>query len=298
MLINGTSIAQQIQLEIQQELQHIQGRKPCLAVILVGDHPASKIYVAKKTQACNEVGIHSIQRILPAEISESELLAEINKLNTSDAVDGILVQMPLPSHINSFKIMHHIYPTKDVDGLHPLNIGKLFIGEKDTLIPCTPLGIKTLLIRSGIEIAGKHVLIIGRSNLVGKPMAALLMQNSPDGNATVTLAHSKTNNLKELSLMADIVIAAIGKPLFVTADMIKDGAVVIDVGINKFPTPDSKKSSKIVGDVDFDHVKDKCSFITPVPGGVGPMTIAMLLSNTLKAYLKSRATSYIPHSLP
>ena len=212
------------------------------------------------------------------------MIEEIEKLNLDNTVDGILLQLPLPAHINPIKVIRHIAPHKDVDGLHPANIGKLLIGDKDTFAPCTPQGIKVMLERSGVEVAGKHALIIGRSNLVGKPMAAILMQSAPGGNATVTVAHSRTANLKALSLMADIIIAAIGQPLFVTADMIKDGAVVIDVGINKIEDKTRTAGYRIVGDVDFDNVKGKCSFISPVPGGVGPMTIAMLLSNTLHAY--------------
>lgn len=286
MLIDGKAIAQQVQQEIKLKLIELSGRPPCLAVIIAGDNPASKIYVSRKTKACTDVGMNSIKLELPSNVSEQELLGEISKLNTDDTVDGILVQLPLPPHINPIKIIHHISPLKDVDGLHPINVGKLFIGETDTFVPCTPLGIQVLLERSNIEVAGKHALIIGRSNLVGKPLAALLMQSNPGGNATVTIAHSRTRNLKDLCLMADIVIAAIGRPRFVTADMIKEGAVVVDVGINKIDTPGKNPSYQLVGDVDFDHVKDKCSWITPVPGGVGPMTIAMLLSNTLKSYLQ------------
>lgn len=286
MLIDGKSIAEQIQLEIKQVLSQMTGsRKPCLAVIIVGNHPASQIYVNKKTQACSEVGITSLRRALPNSTSFEELVAEIQQLNNDPNVDGILIQFPLPSHLNPLKIIPHLSPEKDVDGLHPNNVGKMLIGDPNTFLPCTPLGIKTLIERSGIEVAGKHVLVIGRSNLVGKPIAAILMQSSPGGNATVTVAHSRTTNLKELCRIADIVIAAIGQPRFVTADMIKPGAVVIDVGINKIDTEEDSRGYKIVGDVDFENVKDKCAFITPVPGGVGPMTIAMLLSNTLKSYL-------------
>jgi methylenetetrahydrofolate dehydrogenase (NADP+)/methenyltetrahydrofolate cyclohydrolase len=291
MLIDGKKIADQIQNEIRRILNSLPGRKPCLAVIIVGDHAPSKLYVAKKTQACEEIGMHSIVKALPANTSEQEIIAEISKLNNNDAVDGILVQLPLPAHISALKIIHRINPSKDVDGLNPLNVGKLLIGEQDTFIPCTPLGIKVLLERSGIEVEGKHVLVLGRSNLVGKPMAAILMQTGPGGNATVTVANSKTKNLKALSLSAEIIIAAIGSPRFLTADMIKDGAVVIDVGINKVAASDRSSGYELCGDVDFEKVKDKCSFITPVPGGVGPMTIAMLLSNTLKSFLNRNASA-------
>lgn len=284
MIIDGKAIAQSIFDEIKAELLKPLPRRPCLAVVMVGQHPASKIYVEKKAQACVEVGIHSLRKQLPENISEQELIAEIIKLNCNETVDGILVQLPLPSHINPLKIIHQIAPSKDVDGMHPLNVGKLFIGEQDAFIPCTPLGIKVLLERSGVEVAGKHALVIGRSNLVGKPMAAILMQQAPGGNATVTVANRLTKNLKELCLMADLVIAAIGSPKLIKEEMVKEGAVVIDVGINKISNPAKKSGYQIVGDVDFDHVQHKCSYITPVPGGVGPMTIAMLLSNTLKSF--------------
>lgn len=282
MIIDGVMIAQQIHEEIRQQIAGLVGRPPCLAVVLVGDHPASKIYVQRKTKACAAVGITSIKRELPATLTTDELLQEIDALNRNPTVDGILVQLPLPKQIDTTQVLHQIDPSKDVDGLHPLNSGKLFLGDPSTFIPCTPLGIKVLLERSNIEVAGKHAVILGRSNLVGKPMAAILMQNALGGNATVTVAHSKSADLKKLCLMADVLIAAMGQPQFVTADMVKEGAVVIDVGINKI-ADNTSKGYQIVGDVDFDRVKDKASAITPVPGGVGPMTIAMLLSNTLKA---------------
>lgn len=285
MLIDGKEIAKQIQEEIKQTIAKIRGPKPSLAVIMVGDHPASQIYVERKAKACEEVGIGSIKRKFPSSLSEDDLCREIDQLNRSDKINGILIQLPLPSHINPLKVMQRIDPHKDVDGLHPTNIGKLLLGFQDTFIPCTPLGIKVLLERSKIEVAGKQALVIGRSNLVGKPMAAILMQSSPGGNATVTIAHSKTRNLKELCQMADILIAAIGQPKFVTREMVKESAVIIDVGINKILNSSKSSGYELVGDVDFENVKDKCSYITPVPGGVGPMTIAMLLSNTLKSYL-------------
>lgn len=283
MIIDGKAIAAKIQNEIRQEITRIQGRRPCLAVILVGEHPPSQIYIKRKTHACESVGMLSIQRTFPENFSEQDLITEVELLNADPSVDGILIQLPLPSHINATRVLHKIAPEKDVDGLHPENAGKLLIGESDGFVPCTPLGVKTLLERSEIDVAGKHVLVMGRSNLVGKPMAALLMQNARGANATVTIAHSKTRDIKTLSKLADILIVAMGKPKFVTADMIKEGAVVIDVGINKIATANGHQ---IVGDVDFDNVKEKCSFITPVPGGIGPMTIAMLLSNTLKSFLQ------------
>lgn len=284
MLLDGKAIASQIQKEIKQALQGVHRRPPCLGVILVGNLTASTIYVERKTKACEEVGIKSLKRHLPDTISEKSLLEEIEQLNNNPTVDGILVQLPLPPHINPMKIIQNISPQKDVDGLHPFNLGKLFMGDQDTFAPCTPLGVKVMLERSNIEVAGKHALVIGRSNLVGKPMAAILMQSGAGGNATVTVAHSRTVNLKEISLMADIIIAAIGQPKFVTADMVKPGAVVVDIGINKIDDKSKTSGYQLVGDVDFNAVKDKCSYITPVPGGVGPMTIAMLLSNTLKSY--------------
>lgn len=283
MIIDGKAIATQIQNEIKDRVSKINGRKPCLAVVLVGTHPPSQIYVNRKTQACEAAGILSIRKNLPADTSEEALLAEIETLNSDPNVDGILVQLPLPIHINPIRVIHEISPDKDVDGLHPLNAGKLLIGDESGFVPCTPLGIKALLERSDIDVRGKHVVVIGRSNLVGKPIAALLLQNAPGANASVTVMHRYSQHIPEICCHADVVIVAIGKPKFVTADMIKEGAVVIDVGINKIDASNNQ-GYQIVGDVDFESVKDKCSFITPVPGGVGPMTIAMLLSNTLKSY--------------
>jgi methylenetetrahydrofolate dehydrogenase (NADP+)/methenyltetrahydrofolate cyclohydrolase len=286
MLINGKAIAEQIQDELKLKISQLKGRKPCLAVIIVGDNPASKIYVDRKTKACAAVGITSIRQELPVSISEQALVQAIEQLNNDANIDGILVQLPLPAHINPLKITQKIDPSKDVDGLHPTNAGKLLTGDQTAFLPCTPLGVKELLERSKIEVAGKHVLVIGRSNLVGKPMAAILMQSATGGNATVTIAHSRTSNMKELCLMADILVVAIGQPKMITADMVKKDAIIIDVGINKVNDPTRSSGYQLVGDVDFENVKDKCSFITPVPGGVGPMTIAMLLSNTLKSYLQ------------
>jgi methylenetetrahydrofolate dehydrogenase (NADP+)/methenyltetrahydrofolate cyclohydrolase len=277
MIIDGKAIANQIQEEIKQKISLLKGRKPCLAVILVGDNPASQIYVNRKAKACESIGILSIQRKFPADFTQEKLIEEVQALSADRAVDGILIQLPLPPHIKSQIVLNHLSPQKDVDGLHPVNVGKLLIGDPTGFAPCTPYGIKVLLERSGIDVSGRHVVILGRSNLVGKPMAALLMQNAPGANATVTIAHSRSKNLKELCKKADIIIAAIGQPKFVTADMVKEGAVVIDVGINKV-------ADSIFGDVDFEQVKDKCAFITPVPGGVGPMTIAMLLCNTWTSF--------------
>jgi methylenetetrahydrofolate dehydrogenase (NADP+) / methenyltetrahydrofolate cyclohydrolase len=286
MIIDGKKIAQEIQDEIKAALLNNRARKPCLAVVLVGEHPASQIYVNRKAQACEDVGIRSLKLELPPTTSESALLKQIEQLNNDPDVDGILVQLPLPHQINPTHITEAIKPEKDVDGFHPTNVGKMLIGETDGFLPCTPLGIRMLLERSKIEVAGKHALILGRSNIVGKPMAAILMQSNPEGNATVTIAHSRTRDLAALTKQADIIIAAIGQPLFLKADMIKEGAVVIDVGINKIEDASRSTGYRIVGDADFANIKDKCSFITPVPGGVGPMTIAMLLSNTLKSYYR------------
>lgn len=276
--INGKHISKQVRDQIRQTVSQLPGRKPCLAVILVGQNPASEIYVKRKVKACEEAGMTSILRNLPDTTSQSSLIQEVENLNNDDTVDGILVQLPLPPSINPDLIAQTIHPKKDVDGFHPVNLGKLLIGESDGFVPCTPLGIQELLSHTGIDPKGKNVVIIGRSNIVGKPMAALLIQNSQGGNATVTIIHSRTKNLEEISQKADIIIVAIGKPKFLNASMVKKGAVVIDVGINR----DGEKS--IVGDADYDSLKDHCSYITPVPGGVGPMTIAMLLQNTLKSY--------------
>lgn len=287
MIIDGKKIADEIQEEIKHAiLQRPHLRSPTLAVILVGDHPPSQIYVKHKTQACERIGIQSVKYEFPYAITEDTLLSQIQELNEDSAVDGILLQLPLPDHISVMRMTHAIHPDKDVDGFHPLNMGKLLIGETSGFVPCTPLGIKKMLERSSIEMLGKHALVIGRSNIVGKPMAALLMQSTTGGNATITVAHRYSTNLKNLCLSADIVIVAIGQPQFIKADMIKEGAVVIDVGINKIPDPSKKSGYKIVGDVDFKHVAPKCSYISPVPGGVGPMTIAMLLHNTYASYCR------------
>lgn len=284
MLIDGQKIANEIQQAITSEIKKLPGRPPCLAVIQVGNIPASTIYVRRKIEACKSVGMESIFLPLLETVTSDELLQEIEKLNQSDTVDGILVQFPLPAHINPKDIKEKISPEKDVDGFHPINMGRLLMGEHSGFIPCTPLGIRTLLTKSGIEITGKHVAIIGRSMIVGKPLAALFLQDTPEGNATVTILHSRSANLADICRTADIVIVAIGKPKFLTKQMVKKGAVVIDVGINQIPDPSKKSGYRIIGDADFDQLKDHCSAITPVPGGVGPMTIAMLLSNNLYSY--------------
>ncbi|MDN3506292.1 MAG: bifunctional methylenetetrahydrofolate dehydrogenase/methenyltetrahydrofolate cyclohydrolase FolD [Simkaniaceae bacterium] len=277
LIIDGKKIAAEIETQLKQASLKIQGRKPALAFVLVGKDPASIAYIKRKKKKCQEVGILSIDHELSDSTTEDQLLILIQKLNEDKTVDGILVQLPLPSHIHTEKILESIDPKKDVDGFHPLNVGRLLIGEKTGFFPCTPYGITILLKHAGIDTSGKHVVIVGRSNIVGKPLAALLMQKAEGANATVTVAHSQTKNLETICRSADILIAAIGKSHFVTADMVKEGATVIDVGINKL-------DDKLVGDVDFESVAPKCQAISPVPGGVGPMTIAMLLSNTLLAY--------------
>lgn len=277
MIIDGKAIAEKITSNIKEAIDHLRGRKPTLSFVLVGDNPASLSYIRMKKKKCAEIGITSKDLEFSSNISEEMLLEEIAKLNRDPAIDGILVQLPLPKHICTERIIEAIDPQKDVDGFHPINMGKLLLGEKDGFFPCTPYGVKILLAHSGIDPKGKHVVIVGRSNIVGKPLAAMLMQKQEGANATVTIAHSLTKNLKEICNSADILIAAIGKPHFVTADMVKEKSVVIDVGINRL-------DGKVVGDVDFEKVAPKCSHITPVPKGIGPMTIAMLLSNTLLSY--------------
>lgn len=279
MILDGKSVSLQIRKEIKREIQELE-RKPTLALILVGSHSASLLYVTAKKKACIETGMGSKMIELSDQISEIDLIREIEALNQDPFIDGILVQLPLPSHISEKTIAKAISPDKDVDGFHPLNAGKLLLGEEGGFIPCTPLGIHALLQKYEIPIEGKQVVIVGRSNLVGKPLAALLMQKKSDCNATVTVAHSRSEHLKEILLRADIVIAALGKPRFIDGKMIRKGACVIDVGINRLP------DGSVTGDVDFASVSPIASHITPVPGGIGPMTIAMLLKNTLSAYRK------------
>lgn len=273
-IIDGKAISTQIKDEIKEKVAKLndEGVYPCLAVILVGDNPASQVYVRNKKKACEYTGIKSLSYELSAQTTEEELLKLIYELNNKKDVNGILVQLPLPKHINEEKILLAISPEKDVDGFHPYNVGLLSIGSAQ-LKACTPAGCIELLKRSGIEISGKSCVVLGRSNIVGKPVSMLLLSES----GTVTTCHSKTKNLKEVCLNADIIIAAIGKPKFLKGDMVKEGAVIIDVGINRM------ENGKLCGDVDFDECEKKASFITPVPGGVGPMTIAMLMKNCLTA---------------
>ena len=274
-LIDGKAIAKKIREELKTDIDKLSGRKPGLAFILVGEDPASKAYVRMKGKGCLEVGIHSEILRLPADITQKDLLDEINRLNHDPTIDGILIQQPFPKQISTDMVVEAIDPSKDVDGFHPTNLGRLLLGTSQGFAACTPLGIMKMIERCGIKTDGMEAVVIGRSNIVGKPLAALLVQKR--ANATVTIAHSRTKNLKEVCRRADLLIAAIGRPQFVTADMVKPGAVVIDVGINR-------TEQGLVGDVDFENVKDVASAITPVPGGVGPMTIATLLSNTYESY--------------
>jgi methylenetetrahydrofolate dehydrogenase (NADP+)/methenyltetrahydrofolate cyclohydrolase len=290
-IIDGRRIAEAVFAECRSDLARLKARgiQPGLAVILVGDDPASRVYVGAKTRRCLDLGMASFKDELPAETTEDALLAIVAKLNADDAVDGILVQSPLPPHLDETAIFHAVDPAKDVDGFHPLNVAKLVGQDPSGFVPCTPLGVQRLLLDANIEITGAHVVVLGRSLIVGKPQALLLMSKGRGGDATVTVAHSRTRDLAAITRQADIVIAAIGRPRFVTADMIREGAVVIDVGINRLPAPGTKTGTALVGDVCFEEVAPKCRAITPVPGGVGPMTIAMLMVNTIKACRLRRA---------
>lgn len=273
-LINGKEVSAMVKADVAKETQALAelGVTPGLAVVIVGDDPASRVYVNNKKKACEEVGFYSEEYALPSETTQEELLALINKLNEKCDIDGILVQLPLPKHLDEKAVIEAISPKKDVDAFHASNVGKIMIGDYKFL-PCTPAGVMELIKSTGIEVSGKNCVVIGRSNIVGKPMAMLLLHS----NGTVTICHSKTQNLKDLCRNADILVAAVGKAKFVTADMVKEGAVVIDVGMNR------DENGKLCGDVDFDSVEPIASYITPVPGGVGPMTIAMLMKNTLTA---------------
>ena len=284
-LIDGTAIGRLVREDVAKEVARLKslGVTPGLSVVLVGDDPASAVYVRSKGKACEEAGMRGETIRLPAETSEAALLEHVDALNEDPRVHGILVQMPLPRQMSADKVIRRLRPEKDVDGFHPVNVGKLSIGERDGFVPCTPAGAIELLVRTGVETRGKDAVVVGRSNIVGKPMAALLMQDAPGGNATVTVCHSRTTNLAGHVRRADIVIAAIGKPEMITGDMIKPGAVVIDVGINRVNDPSAPKGYRIVGDVHFASAREVASLITPVPGGVGPMTIAMLMKNTVRA---------------
>lgn len=283
-IISGTEIAKQIREELKQEIAELKEKHnlvPGLATILVGEDPASQVYVGQKEKTSLALGIYSERHDLPADTSEQALLALIDKLNKDPKIHGILVQLPLPKHINETEVLYAIDPKKDVDGFHPVNVGKLMIGEPDYL-PCTPHGIQQLLIRSGVKIDGAEVVIVGRSNIVGKPIANILLQKKKGANATVTVCHTGTRDISLHTKRADILIVAAGRPKAITADMVKEGVVVIDVGVNRIGKTAEGKDI-LVGDVDFDSVKEKAKAITPVPGGVGPMTITMLMLNTVRA---------------
>ena len=283
-IISGTEIARQIREELKQEIAELKEKHnliPGLATVLVGEDPASQVYVGQKEKTCSALGIYSQRYDLPGDTAEEELLALIDRLNKDPKIHGILVQLPLPGHINETEVLYAIDPRKDVDGFHPVNVGKLMIGEPDYL-PCTPHGIQQLLIKSGVKIEGAEVVVVGRSNIVGKPIANMLLQKKRGANATVTVCHTRTRDMAFHTRRADILIVAAGRPRAITADMVKEGAVVIDVGVNRIgKTPEGK--AILCGDVDFDAVKEKAKAITPVPGGVGPMTITMLMLNTVKA---------------
>ncbi|HOY39247.1 MAG: bifunctional methylenetetrahydrofolate dehydrogenase/methenyltetrahydrofolate cyclohydrolase FolD [Bacteroidales bacterium] len=285
-IIDGKKISEDIYQELYAETEKIKesgARVPHLAAIIVGNNAASETYVANKEKACTKVGFDSTLIRYPENTSQPELLCKIQELNTDNGIDGLIVQLPLPAQFNEQQIIEAIHPEKDVDGFHPINLGKMVIGMP-SYISATPLGIIELLKRYHIDTEGKHCVVIGRSNIVGKPISILMSRNTYPGNATVTVCHSKTNNLKDICLSADILIVAIGKPNYLKADMVANGAVVIDVGINRVPSDKTKSGFALVGDVAFDEVAPKCSFITPVPGGVGLMTVASLLLNTMKSY--------------
>lgn len=287
-IIDGKQLAEQIKQELAAEVAAIkaEGRKiPHLAAVLVGDNPASQVYVRNKVRSCEEAGFKSTLVHQDGDITEAALIEIVHTLNNDADIDGFIVQLPLPKHINEEKITLAIDPKKDVDGFHPVNFGRMALGLPSYL-PATPFGIVTMLERYNIETAGKHAVVVGRSNIVGTPMAILLSRKGKVGDCTVTITHSRTRNLPEIVRQADIIVAAIGRANFVTADMVKEGAVVIDVGINRVDDPSAKRGSRLVGDVDYENVAPKCSFITPVPGGVGPMTVMSLLMNTLKASKK------------
>ena len=283
-IIDGKKISSEIKEGLKQKIEElkVKGKTPGLAAVLVGDNPASEVYVNMKAKACEKVGIFSQVYRYPKDLPESDLLEKINELNRKETIHGILVQFPTPDQISEEKVILAIDPKKDVDGFHPFNVGMMLAG-KPTFMPCTPLGIVELLVRSGNDPSGKHVVILGRGSLVGRPLAPMLYQKAKGGNATVTVCHTRTRDLSDITKQANILVAAMGKARFVTADMVKPGVVVIDVGTNRIKDPSTKSGYRLVGDVDFDSVSQVAKAITPVPGGVGPMTIAMLLSNTVKA---------------
>ena len=284
-IISGTQIAKQMRAELAPKVQGLiqRGVKPGLAVLLVGDDPASHVYVRMKGRACEDAGMHSQTIKRPGETPEDEVLALLDELNNDQAIHGILVQLPLPDHIDERRILQAVRPEKDVDGFHPINVGKVAIGDPTGFRPATPYGVQQMLVRSKVETCGAHAVIVGRSNIVGRPMASLLLQRGLGGDATVTVCHSRTGDLPAITRQADILVVAIGRPEFVTREMIRPGAVVVDVGVNRVEDPSSDKGYRLVGDVDFEAASELASAVTPVPGGVGPMTITMLLYNTVQA---------------
>lgn len=288
-LIDGRAIAEKVYVDLRHEIAELiaKGVTPGLAVVLVGDDPASRAYVRSKDKMCRELGLHSLKLELPASTTQDELLNRVDELNADSSIHGILVQSPPPAHIDEAAIVRALDPRKDVDGFHPENVAKLVLGDRSGFVPCTPLGVQRLLIESKININGSHVVVLGRSMIVGKPLALLLMQKNADANATVTVVHSRSRDLAEIIRSADIIVAAIGRAEFVKADHVREGAVVIDVGINRVEDAATQRGYRLVGDVAFDEVSKKAAAITPVPGGVGPMTIAMLMSNTVKAARQS-----------
>ncbi len=288
-LIDGREIAKKVYVDLRQEIAELKanGITPGLAVVLVGDDPASRAYVRSKDKMCRELGLHSLKLELPASTKQSELLDRVEELNADSNIHGILVQSPPPPHIDEAVIVRALDPRKDVDGFHPENVAKLVLDDSSGFVPCTPLGVQRLLIESKININGAHVVVLGRSMIVGKPLALLLMQKNANANATVTVVHSRSRDLGEITRSADIIVAAIGRAGFLKADQVREGAVVIDVGINRVDDAATQRGYRLVGDVAFDEVSKKASAITPVPGGVGPMTIAMLMSNTVKAARQS-----------
>lgn len=292
-IIDGKQVAADMRAELKEETAKLkeQGIVPGLGVILVGEDPASNSYVTAKERTCEDLGIYSDDNRLPEETTQQELLALVEKMNNDPKINGILVQLPLPKHLNEAEVLLAIDPAKDVDGFHPMNVGKMMVGEK-AFLPCTPHGVIHLLLRSGVTIEGANVVIVGRSNIVGKPLANMLIQKNATGNATVTVCHTRTKDLADKTRQADIVIAAAGRPNMVTADMVKEGVVVIDVGVNRVEDATKKRGYRLVGDVDFEAVKEKASLITPVPGGVGPMTITMLMYNTVES--AKRAAGLVP----
>jgi methylenetetrahydrofolate dehydrogenase (NADP+)/methenyltetrahydrofolate cyclohydrolase len=292
-IIDGKQVAANMRAELKDEVARLRekGIVPGLGVILVGEDPASKSYVTAKERACEDIGLYSDDNRLPADTSQQELMALVEKMNKDPKINGILVQLPLPKGLNEAEVLLAIDPAKDVDGFHPVNVGKMVVGEK-AFLPCTPHGVIQLLKRSGVTIEGAEVVIVGRSNIVGKPLANMLIQKKPNANATVTVCHTRTKDLAYHTKRADIVIAAAGRPNTVTVDMVKEGVVVIDVGVNRVEDPTKKKGYRLAGDVDFEAVKEKASFITPVPGGVGPMTITMLLYNTVESAKRAASIEF------